>query len=111
VFLGTVTLADPDGDANQLIFRNQLDHVRVDAAFKGVFAGQTIELHEGASDCDAKFKTDQRAVFYLYAGTRDRWSVLWCAYAAIASVVILIYFWRSQKSGPFPYAQPLWKAI
>ncbi len=36
---------------------------------------------------------------------------LWCAYAAVASVIILIYFWRSNKDRPFPYAHPLWKAI
>ncbi len=36
---------------------------------------------------------------------------LWCAYAAIASVIILIYFWRSSGHRPFPYAHPLWKAI
>jgi hypothetical protein len=36
---------------------------------------------------------------------------LWCAYAAVASVIILIYFWRSHKTRPFPYMQPLWKAI
>jgi hypothetical protein len=28
-----------------------------------------FELHEGADDCSAKFKTGQRAVFYLYPGT------------------------------------------
>src|SRR5580700_10413091 len=36
---------------------------------------------------------------------------LWCAYAAIASVIILLYFWRSSVHRPFPYAEPLWKAI
>ena len=36
---------------------------------------------------------------------------LWCAYAAIASVIILIYFWRSGGQRPFSYTQPLWKAI
>jgi len=36
---------------------------------------------------------------------------LWCAYAAIASVIILIYFWRSSGQRPFPYTHPLWKAI
>jgi uncharacterized protein DUF6629 len=36
---------------------------------------------------------------------------LWCAYAAIASVIILIYFSRSIAHRPFPYAQPLWKAL
>jgi hypothetical protein len=36
---------------------------------------------------------------------------LWCAYAAVASVMILIYFWRSEKIRPFSYLQPLWKSI
>ena len=36
---------------------------------------------------------------------------LWCAYAAVASVIILVYFWQSHKSRPFPYLQPLWKTI
>jgi hypothetical protein len=29
---------------------------------------------------------------------------LWCAYAAIASVIILAYFWKSTKHRPFQYA-------
>ena len=32
---------------------------------------------------------------------------LWCAYAAIASVIILVYFWRSSGHRPFRYVQPL----
>jgi hypothetical protein len=32
---------------------------------------------------------------------------LWCAYAAIASVIILAYFWRSSGHRPLLYAQPL----
>ena len=36
---------------------------------------------------------------------------LWCAYAAIASVIILIYFSRSIADRPFHYAQPLWKEL
>jgi hypothetical protein len=31
---------------------------------------------------------------------------LWCAYAAIASVIILVYFWRSSGLRPFRYAHP-----
>jgi hypothetical protein len=30
---------------------------------------------------------------------------LWCAYAAIASVIILVYFWRSSEDRPFLYAE------
>jgi len=29
---------------------------------------------------------------------------LWCAYAAVASVIILAYFWRSHENRPFLYA-------
>jgi hypothetical protein len=36
---------------------------------------------------------------------------LWCAYAAVASVIILVYFWRTSRHRPFPYGEPLWKAI
>jgi hypothetical protein len=32
---------------------------------------------------------------------------LWCAYAAVASVIILVYFWRSSADRPFVYALPL----
>jgi len=36
---------------------------------------------------------------------RYAFTSLWCAYAAVASVIILIYFWRSHPERPFPYAQ------
>lgn len=81
VFVGTVELANPDGDGRQMMFQDQLVRIRVDEAFKGVFAGQTIELHQGADDCSAKFKTGERAVFYLYPGRVDSWIVPWCTRA------------------------------
>jgi hypothetical protein len=82
VFLGTVTSADPDGDAWQTEFREQAVSVRVDEAFKGVSRGQTVELHQGATDCDAKFRTGQRAVFYLHPGTKHgSWQIYPCQHA------------------------------
>jgi len=38
---------------------------------------------------------------------RYAFTSLWCAYAAVASVIILAYFWRSSGDRPFLYAQPL----
>jgi hypothetical protein len=38
---------------------------------------------------------------------RYAFTSLWCAYAAIASLIILGYFWRSQEERPFRYAQDL----
>ncbi|MGB6472244.1 MAG: DUF6629 family protein [Candidatus Acidiferrales bacterium] len=35
---------------------------------------------------------------------RYAFTSLWCAYAAIASVIILAYFWRSHKGRPLLYA-------
>jgi hypothetical protein len=35
---------------------------------------------------------------------RYAFTSLWCAYAAVASVIILAYFWRSHKERPFLYA-------
>ena len=35
---------------------------------------------------------------------RYAFTSLWCAYAAVASVIILAYFWRSHQERPFVYA-------
>ena len=35
---------------------------------------------------------------------RYAFTSLWCAYAAIASVIILAYFWKSHAARPFLYA-------
>jgi hypothetical protein len=32
---------------------------------------------------------------------------LWCAYAAVASVIILAYFWKSHSSRPFAYLEAI----
>jgi hypothetical protein len=39
----------------------------------------------------------------VIAVKRYAFTSLWCAYAAIASIIILAYFWKSQKDRPFPY--------
>lgn len=36
---------------------------------------------------------------------RYAFTSLWCAYAAVASVIILVYFWRSSRHRPFVYAE------
>jgi hypothetical protein len=35
---------------------------------------------------------------------RYAFTSLWCAYAAVASVIILVYFWKSSVHRPFQYA-------
>jgi hypothetical protein len=35
---------------------------------------------------------------------RYAFTSVWCAYAAVASVIILVYFWKSMEERPFRYA-------
>ena len=38
---------------------------------------------------------------------RYAFTSLWCAYAAVASIIILVYFWRSTGARPFLYAESM----
>jgi len=40
----------------------------------------------------------------VMAVKRYAFTSLWCAYAAVASVIILAYFWKSHGARPFLYA-------
>jgi len=40
----------------------------------------------------------------VMAFKRYAFTSLWCAYAAVASVIILGYFWTSSRHRPFVYA-------
>jgi hypothetical protein len=42
----------------------------------------------------------------VMAFKRYAFTSLWCAYAAIASIIILVFFWRSIEDRPFSYAKP-----
>jgi len=43
----------------------------------------------------------------VMAFKRYAFTSLWCAYAAVASIIILVYFWKSIEQRPFRYALPL----
>jgi len=43
----------------------------------------------------------------VMAVRRYAFTSLWCAYAAVASVIILAYFWRSSAHRPFAYAESM----
>ena len=43
----------------------------------------------------------------VMAVKRYAFTSLWCAYAAIASVIILGYFWKSRLHRPFKYAETI----
>jgi len=40
----------------------------------------------------------------VMAVKRYAFTSVWCAYAAVASVIILVYFWKSSGIRPFKYA-------
>jgi hypothetical protein len=43
----------------------------------------------------------------VMAVKRYAFTSLWCAYAAVASVIILAYFWKSSGDRPFAYAETM----
>src|SRR5271155_750747 len=43
-------------------------------------------------------------ILVVMAVKRYAFTSLWCAYAAIASLIILVYFWKSMEERPFRYA-------
>jgi hypothetical protein len=43
----------------------------------------------------------------VMAVRRYAFTSLWCAYAALASVIILAYFWKSGAARPFQYAETM----
>lgn len=43
----------------------------------------------------------------VMAVKRYAFTSLWCAYAAVASVIILMYFWKSHSTRPFRYIEAL----
>jgi hypothetical protein len=44
----------------------------------------------------------------VMAVKRYAFTSLWCAYAAISSVIILAYFWNTRLHRPFKYAEAIW---
>jgi hypothetical protein len=42
---------------------------------------------------------------------RYAFTSLWCAYAAVAGIIILGYFWKTSGIRPLRYFQPLWSTI
>jgi membrane-bound metal-dependent hydrolase YbcI (DUF457 family) len=43
----------------------------------------------------------------VLAVKRYAFTSLWCAYAAVASVIVLAYFWKSGEDRPFRYAESI----
>jgi hypothetical protein len=43
----------------------------------------------------------------VMAVKRYAFTSLWCAYAAVASVIILMYFWKSAGIRPFKYVEAI----
>ena len=43
----------------------------------------------------------------VMAVKRYAFTSLWCAYAAVASIIILAYFWKTRLTRPFKYAEAI----
>jgi hypothetical protein len=75
----------------------------------------TVAIFYVIATCGSLFFSKVRAMILFGAANliillvvmevkRYAFTSLWCAYAAIASVIILAYFWRSHSSRPLLYA-------
>jgi hypothetical protein len=51
--------------------------------------------------------TNVAILLVVMAVKRYAFTSLWCAYAAVASVIILAYFWKSHGERPFRYAEAI----
>jgi hypothetical protein len=55
------------------------------------------------------FGTANLAILLIVAAVkRYAFTSVWCAYAAVASVIVLVYFWRSSEERPLLYARSSW---
>jgi hypothetical protein len=55
------------------------------------------------------FGTANLAILLIVTAVkRYAFTSVWCAYAAIASVIVLIYFWRTSEERPLLYARSSW---
>jgi len=43
----------------------------------------------------------------VMAVKRYAFTSVWCAYAAVASVIVLVYFWKSHGQRPFRYVEAI----
>jgi hypothetical protein len=54
------------------------------------------------------FGVANMAILLVVMGVkRYAFTSLWCAYAAVASLIILAYFWKSHRERPFRYAESM----
>src|SRR6202161_3000291 len=55
------------------------------------------------------FGTANLAILLIVTAVkRYAFTSVWCAYAAIASVIVLVYFWRTSEERPLLYARSSW---
>jgi hypothetical protein len=55
------------------------------------------------------FGTANLAILLIVTAVkRYAFTSVWCAYAAIASVIVLVYFWRTNEERPLLYARSSW---
>ena len=90
--------------SNSIVYRNQAtDHSVV--ALLYVIATCGSLFFSKVKDMVIFGAANLAILLIVMAVKRYAFTSLWCAYAAVASVIILAYFWRSMKLRPFSYAE------
>ena len=79
----------------------------VEIAFDGSQQGATVQF-AGPVKMVTFGAANLVILLVVMAVKRYAFTSVWCAYAAIASVIVLIYFWRSSETRPLLYGQSSW---
>jgi hypothetical protein len=88
---------------NTLVYINQATNHMLVAVFYVIATCGTL-LFSKIKDMVIFGLANLAILLAVMAFKRYAFTSLWCAYAAVASMIILAYFWKSHKVRPFKYA-------
>jgi hypothetical protein len=89
---------------NSIVYINQATNNEVVAVFYIVVTCGSLLLSK-VKDMVVFGIVNLAILLLVMAFKRYAFTSLWCAYAAVASVIILAYFWKSIGIRPFLYAR------
>jgi len=91
---------------NSIVYSNQATNLTMVAVFYVIATCGSL-LFSKVKDMVIFGVANLAILLVVMAVKRYAFTSLWCAYAAVASVIILAYFWKSRKLRPFRYAETM----
>ncbi len=91
---------------NSIVYINQATNITAVAVFYVIATCGSL-LFSKVKDMVIFGVANLTILLVVMAVKRYAFTSLWCAYAAVASVIILAYFWKSKDIRPFRYLEAL----